>query len=178
MRRRFALLLLLPALAACNSAIEGTQYEGGDANYVLWDEADRSAPVDAVGTTFSGEEIELAELRGQVVLINTWYAACPPCRAEAADLNAIAEDYEGDIVVIGVNTRDNRATAEAFERSFDTPYQSIEGKNGSFIAGLEGAVPLQAVPTTLILDAEGRPAARFIGQIDPQIVRGMIDDTL
>lgn len=178
MRRRSALLLLLPLLAACTSAIEGTQYDGGDANYVIWSEDERSEPVDASGVTFDGEEIDLADLRGEVIVINTWYAACPPCRAESADLNAIAEDYADEITVIGVNTRDNRATAEAFERSFGTPYESIEGRDGAFIAGLEGAVPLQAVPTTLVLDAEGRPAARYIGQIDPQIVRGMIDDTL
>ena len=178
MRRRAALLLVLPFLAGCNDAIEGTQYDSGSANYVLWEESARSAPVEASGVTYSGETVDLEDLRGEVVLINTWYAACPPCRAEATDLNAIAEDYEDEITVIGVNTRDNSATAEAFERSFGTPYESIEGRNGSFIADLEGAVPLQAVPTTLILDADGRPAARYIGQIDPQIVRGMIDDTL
>ena len=176
--RKLAMLLLLPLLAACNSAIQGTEYSGGDANYVLWPASERAEPVEATGTTFDGDEINLADLRGEVIVINTWYAACPPCRAEAADLNAIAEDYADEITVIGVNTRDNRAAAEAFERSFETPYESIEGRNGAFIADLEGAVPLQAVPTTLILDAEGRPAARYIGQIDPQIVRGMIDDTL
>lgn len=178
MRKRAALLLLVPFLAGCNDAIEGTQYEGGDANYVIWEEPERSAPVEASGETFDGETIDVTDLQGEVVVINTWYAACPPCRAEAADLNAIAEDYSGEITVIGVNTRDTKATADAFERSFGTPYESIEGRNGSFIADLEGAVPLQAVPTTLILDVEGRPAARYIGQIDPQIVRGMIDDEL
>ncbi|WP_182355177.1 redoxin family protein [Flaviflexus huanghaiensis] len=176
--RRLVWLLLLPLLAGCNSAIEGTEYTGRDANYVMWPEAERGEPVEASGVTFDGDEVNLADLRGNVVVINTWYAACPPCRAEAADLNAIAEDYAGDVTVIGVNTRDNKAAAEAFERSFGTPYESIEGRNGEFISGLEGAVPLQAVPTTLILDTEGRPAARYLGQIDPQIVRGMIDDSL
>lgn len=178
MRRRAALLSLPLLLAGCNDAIEGTQYEGGGANYVMWDESERSAPVEASGLAFNGDTIDLEDFRGDVVVINTWYAACPPCRAEAEDLNSIAEDYADEITVIGVNTRDNQATAEAFERSFGTPYESVEGRNGSFIADLEGAVPLQAVPTTLILDAEGRPAARYIGQIDPQIVRGMIDDAL
>lgn len=144
----------------------------------MWDESERQDPVSASGTTFEGDDINLEDLRGDVVIINTWYAACPPCRAEAADLNAIAEDYAGDVTVIGVNVRDNAATAQAFERSFETPYESIDGTDGSFIADLEGTVPLQAVPTTLILDAEGRPAARYIGQINPEIVRGMIDDTL
>lgn len=172
-------MLLLPLLAACSSTLDaGAEYEGGDANYVMWNESERTDPVTASGTTFDGTELSLEDLRGEVVVINTWYAACPPCRAEAADLNAIAEDYEGQVTVLGVNVRDNAATAQAFERSFETPYESIDGSDGNFIADLEGTVPLQAVPTTLIIDAEGRPAARFIGQINPEIVRGMIDDTL
>ena len=178
MRRAGFTFLALLFLAGCNDAIEGAGYDDGGTNYTLWSQSERSAPVEASGLTFSGDTIDLDDLRGRVVVINTWYAACPPCRAEAADLNAIAEDYADDVTVVGVNTRDNASTAEAFERSFGTVYESIEGKNGSFIADLEGAVPLQAVPTTLVLDRQGRPAARYIGQIDPQIVRGMIDDAL
>lgn len=178
-KARILPFLLLPVLTACSGTLDaGQQYEGGDANWVIWEEAERADAVSASGTTFEGEEISLEDLRGEVVVISTWYAACPPCRAEAEDLNAIAEDYADDVTVLGVNVRDNAATAQAFERSFGTPYESIDGSDGQFVADLEGTVPLQAVPTTLILDAEGRPAARYIGQIEPDIVRGMIDDAL
>lgn len=175
--RKALLVLAALALAGCNSAVEGTQYEGAEGAYTTWSESDRSAPASASGTTFDGQEISLEDYRGEVVLINTWYASCPPCRAEAADLVSIAEDYP-ELVMIGVNTRDEAGAAEAFDRTFSIPYPSIRGVDGKFIAGLEGTIPLQAVPTTLILDREGRPAARYLGAINPEIVRGLIDDVM
>lgn len=177
MRRLLALAVLLVVSACSNPAIEGNDvsYDGSDGAYTVWEADTRQAPVDATGTTFDGESFSVADQKGKLVLINTWYASCPPCRAEAPDLVAIAEDYP-DLVMIGVNTRDDQAAADSFDRTFEIPYPSIDGADGSFIAGLEGSVPLQAVPTTLILDEEGRPAARYIGRIDPDILRGILDD--
>lgn len=176
MKKLVALFACL-ALSACTGGVVGTteSYEGADGAFTIWNEGERLDAVNASGTTFDGQEISLEDYRGKVVLINTWYASCPPCRAEAEDLAAIAADYP-DVVMIGVNTRDAAGAAEAFDRTFKIPYASVEGKDGRFISGLEGTVPLQAVPTTLILDPDGRPAARYLGQIDPTIVRGFLDD--
>lgn len=176
MRKAVSVVAAVSVLAACStSAIDNVEYEAASGAYTVWQEGAREEPVEATGTTFDGVKVDLADYRGQVVLINTWYAACPPCRAEATDLAAIHEDYP-DVVMLGVNTRDAESVAASFERSFEIDYPSIEGRDGKFIAGLEGSVPLQAVPTTLILDVEGRPAARYIGRIDPDILRGILDD--
>jgi peroxiredoxin len=135
--------------------------------------------VDLVGMTYSAEEIDVADWRGDVVVVNFWYAACPPCRAEAPDLRAIYQDYSGvGVRMLGVNPRDDTGTAQAFERTFEVPYPSLHDESARGVAAFEGLVPLQAMPTTVVLDREGRPAARILGQIDPTVLRGLIDDTL
>lgn len=169
--------------AACGTSQSETQYAGagyqaGDGSYTLWESEDRTGPVELVGTTFEEEAIDLAQWRGDVVVVNFWYAACPPCRAEAADLVAIHDDYAGSVHMLGINPRDDAGTALAFERTFEVPYPSLHDSQARGVAAMQGVVPLQAMPTTVVLDAEGLIAARFLGQIDPTVVRGVIDDVL
>ncbi len=180
-----ALVLTALALAGCGSSTEtaqdttGAGYQAGDGSWTTWEEGERTGPVELTGTTYEDEEVALADWRGDVVVLNFWYAACPPCRAEAPDLAAIQADYADDGVrLLGVNPRDDAATALAFERSFEVPYPSIHDEAARGVAALQGVVPLQAMPTTVVLDAEGRVAGRVLGQIDPAVVRGMVDDVL
>lgn len=176
------------ALAGCaggagtdtvSGAAEGAGYTAGDGSFSTWAAAERQEPVEASGTTFDGEAIDLAQWRGDVVVLNFWYASCPPCRAEAPDLNAFAEEYSArGVHVLGVNPRDDAGTAQAFERSFGTPYPSLADPDAAVVSAFESVVPLQAMPTTVVLDREGRPAARVLGRIDPAVLRGLVDDVL
>ena len=56
------------------------------------------------------------------------------------------------------------------------PYPSIADTDGAAIAGLQGIVPLQAVPTTVVLDREGKVAARILGLADPSTLAALIDE--
>ncbi|WP_345045315.1 TlpA disulfide reductase family protein [Georgenia daeguensis] len=151
----------------------------GDGTFATWAPDERAAPISLVGTTYTGEKLDLADWRGDVVVVNFWYAACPPCRAEAPDLRAIYEDYSPDgVKMLGVNPRDDAGTAQAFERTFEVPYPSLHDADARGVAAFEGLVPLQAMPTTVVLDRQGRVSARILGQIDPTILRGLIDDAL
>jgi peroxiredoxin len=175
-------------LAACTAAPEsdGRTETGAEAGYVsgdgstrTWAPADRGEPVELGGTDFTGAPVAVADWRGDVVVLNTWYAACPPCRAEAPDLVALATDYADDGVrLLGINGTDDAGAAQAFERTFEVPYPSIADTDGSAIAALQGAVPLQAVPTTVVLDREGRVGARVLGLADGSTLRAMVDDLL
>jgi len=80
--------------------------------------------------------------------------------------------------LLGVNPRDDAATAQAFERTFGVPYPSLWDRDARGVAAMQGLVPLQAMPTTVVLDREGRVAARILGQADPTILRGLIDDVV
>ncbi|MBE1878624.1 TlpA family protein disulfide reductase [Myceligenerans pegani] len=173
-------------LAACTAAadsgagdVAGQGYVSGDGSVQSWDVGDRRGPVEITGDDFTGEERSTADWAGDVVVLNTWYAGCPPCRAEAPDLTDLANAYEDDGVhFLGINTEDDAATAQAFERTFDTPYPSLEDRDGRVIADLSGVVPLQAVPTTVVLDGEGMVAARVIGQVERSTLETLVDDVL
>ena len=139
-------------------------------------EDDRSDPVDFEGALFDGTEVTGEQLRGKPVLLNFWYAGCAPCRKEAPDLVELAQDFEDRVAFYGVNVRDEQATAEAFERTFEIPYPSFEDRDGGVLLDLSKHVPPQAVPTTLVLDSQGRVAARILGIADPSILRTVLDD--
>jgi len=176
--RAAAVLALALSLAGCvaGSGTVDTGYVSGDGTVTTWDVGERGDPVELSGTTFDGGSVDVEDYRGQVVLINTWYAACPPCRAEAPDLAAL--DARDDIQVIGVNGRDDAGTALAFDRTFGLVYPSIDDADGRAIAALQGLVALNAVPTTLVLDPEGRVAARIIGRAEPSTLAALVDEAM
>jgi peroxiredoxin len=181
------LALALVALAGCTPTVTGgwdddgdkTGFVSGDRSVTTWDVGDRTGPVEIDGTDFAGDPVDTADWAGDVVVLNTWYAGCPPCRAEAPDLAGIAADYADDGVhVLGINSTDDAGAAQAFERTFDLPYPSVHDADGAAVAALQGVVPVQAVPTTVVLDREGNVAARVLGVIDATTVRALLDDLL
>jgi len=152
-------------------------YVSGDGTVKTWAAGDRGKPVELAGTDFGGGSVDVAAQRGDVVLVNTWYAACPPCRAEAPDLVRLANDYAAKgLTVIGLNGTDDAGAARAFERTFHVPYPSIDDRDGRAVAALQGVVPVQAVPTTVLLDRDGRVAARILGRADASTLRSLVDD--
>lgn len=159
--------------------------EGGNKGYVAGDGSvseyapgERGEPVEFEAKMFDGSTVSAEDLRGETTVLNFWYAGCAPCRAEAPDLVSLAEDYEGDAQFMGVNLRDQQATSEAFERTFEIPYPSASDLNGEVLLALSDYVPPQAVPTTLVLDSEGRVAARVLGKADHSTLNALIKDTV
>ncbi len=175
------------ALAGCTPTVTGgwdedgaeTGYVSSDRSVTTWDAGNRTGPVEISGTDFAGSPVATTDWLGDVVVLNTWYAACPPCRAEAPDLVALAEDYaDAGVHVLGVNSTDDAGAAQAFERTFSLPYPSIHDADGAAVAALSGIVPIQAVPTTVVLDREGKVAARVLGVVDATTLRAIVDDLL
>nr|HPG76608.1 TlpA disulfide reductase family protein [Rhodoglobus sp.] len=108
--------------------------------------------------------------------VNFWYAACGPCRAEAPDLKALSEQYT-DVPFLGVNVSDSPDVADTFTTKNGLGYPSIIDANTATVQlAFAGAVAPNAVPTTLVVDREGRVAARISGLIrDKSILAAMID---
>ncbi|MFE6969029.1 TlpA family protein disulfide reductase [Isoptericola sp. NPDC057653] len=178
-------VLGLGLLAACGAQdsgagdVVGQGFVSGDGSVKQWDAGDRGDVVTVQGTTFEGDDVSTADWLGDVVVVNTWYAGCAPCRAEAPDLVALANDREADGVrVLGINTEDEAGAATSFQRTFDVPYPSVADSTGKVVAKLSGVVPLQAVPSTVVLDAEGRVAARVIGQAEASTLDAIVDEVL
>lgn len=173
-RRRGALvasvLLAVTALAGC-TASDGIAEQGdggyisGDGSIVTIPAADREPAPEWSGPTQDGGSVGSADLDG-VTVLNFWYASCPPCRAEAGDLEELAQRFDGEVPFLGVNVRDRAETAQAFMDEFGVTYPTvIDVETRDVVSAFAGQVPPTAVPTTLVLDAEGRVAVRIAGRI-------------
>lgn len=192
-----ALWVVLPLAAAlgvsgCSGAGEGLaeQYQqSGDKGYVSGDGSSTSFPVSKrldpvpfTGVTEFGDDFDSSELLGSVTVVNFWYAGCAPCRAEAPDLVEIYDEYSPQgVKFLGVNTRDQSAQAVQFAEQFGIDYPSVMDNEGGREAqrAFAGQVPLNAVPTTLVLDAEGRVAHRVVGQLAAASqLRTLVKETL
>lgn len=178
---------LVALLAACGSETNDAlaQQAGSDQGYVSGTGvitqvpvADRGEPLDLTFTTLDGTEHSLAEWRPKLVVVNLWYAACPPCRKEAPALEAVAADFADEVVFLGVNVRDQEAAAQGFLDTFDVTYPNMLDTDGSMVSLLSSILPPQATPSTVVLDGEGRAAARVVGSVEESTLRGLVEDVL
>lgn len=159
----------------------GQNYISGDGAYAFIEPGSRGNPVEFSGDLDMGGEFDSATVLGSPMLVNFWYAGCPPCRLEAPDLEELNEQYSSQgVEFIGVNIYDQRATSLTFAEEFLVTYPSIlDAGSGLARLSFAGQITPNAVPTTLILDAEHRVAARVSGLItDMPLLRRMIDDVL
>jgi len=170
-------------LSACSENDELADQAGSDQGYVSGSGVvsqvaveDRGEPLELEFETLDGTSMSLAELRPTPVVINLWYAACPPCRKEAPDLKSVAEGFGDKVQFIGVNVRDQEAAANAFISNYQVPYANMLDTDGDMVALLSGVLPPQATPSTVVLDAEGRAAARVVGEVDASTLKGLIED--
>jgi thiol-disulfide isomerase/thioredoxin len=142
----------------------------------------RKAPVEFSGTTESGAPFDSKSELGKVVVVNFWYVLCPPCRVEASDLAAVAAEYaKKGVVVIGINTRDDASSITAYDEQFGVKYPSIvDAASGAAQLAFSGAYRPNATPTTIILDREGRIAARIEATVHGQLsnLTSLIDSAL
>jgi len=155
-------------------------YIGGDGTVVEIPEENRAEPVSFTSVTDLGEPLDSADYDGDVMVVNFWYAACPPCRTEAPDLEALHQQYQDQgVSFIGVNVRDQAGTAVAFAKRFGVTYPSvIDSNDGAVQLAFAGQVAPNAVPTTIVVDREGRVAARITGAADKSILNALITSVL
>ena len=131
--------------------------------------------------TTDGSTISSDDYVGSVLVVNFWFAACPPCRYEAPDLAEISEKYAADgVQFLGINVYDEREVANSFEREFAIQYPSIlDVSTGELRLAFSGQLPPNGVPTTIIVDRSGRVAARLSGAIlDRAVFEEMIESVL
>lgn len=184
-------------LAACTTSdpladaasVPNSNYVAGDGSVAEYAAAERVRVSEFEATLQDGTVVTAADLEGQVTVLNFWYAACAPCRVEAPDLQALHEEFGGtdaaaqefgggEVQFLGVNLRDQQATSSAFERSFGITYPSALDTDGAIAMGLSEFVPPQAVPTTVVIDKDGRVSARVLGIAEKSTLRALISTAL
>ncbi|MFS0735243.1 TlpA disulfide reductase family protein [Microbacterium sp. 1P10UB] len=183
-------LALAVGLAACSNDPLADQYRAGDnKGFIAADgfqtkeivPAEREAPVEFTGTTERGDAVSSDQYRGGVLVVNFWYAACGPCRAEADFLETAYTSFAGqDVAFLGINTSDSAATAGAFADKYGVTYPSaLAAEDGALKLAFAQRTPINATPTTLVLDKQGRVAARIIGQLsESSILETIVRDVL
>jgi thiol-disulfide isomerase/thioredoxin len=99
---------------------------------------------------------------GRVVVLNIWGSWCGPCRAEASDLQFVAQQTADDgVSVLGVDVRDDRAAAADFVRDRAITYDSVFDPPARTLVALTG-YPRNTVPSTIVLDRQHRVAAVYL----------------
>jgi thiol-disulfide isomerase/thioredoxin len=125
----------------------------------------------------SNRTISSQDYRGKVVVINVWGSWCPPCRKEAPDLQAASVETKETAQFIGITSKDyDPAPAEAFVRSFQITYPSIYDPTGKVLLAFAGELPPSAIPSTMIIDRQGRLAVRVLSEVSKITLVDMIND--
>jgi len=126
-------------------------------------------------TLLDGSSLALADLSGQVVVVNFWATWCSPCEDELPDLQAIWEEYREDgVVVVGIAFQEEAATIREAASRFGVTYP-LGLDVGDRISELYG---ITAVPETFVLDQEGRVIYVHIGPVTAQELRAELDSLL
>ncbi|MFE5298329.1 TlpA family protein disulfide reductase [Streptomyces sp. NPDC056632] len=175
------------ALTACSSDSKGRSGGGGDTNFVTNTggvstvaKGERQAPKKIAGETLEGERLDVADLKGKVVVLNVWGSWCAPCRAEAPHFAKVSKEYKAKgVEFVGINTRDNDGKDKplSFESEFGIDYPSLYDPVGKIILNgfPKGSLIPQAIPSTIVLDKDGKIAARSLMALDEAKLKSVID---
>ena len=123
----------------------------------------------------SGHPVHLIDYRGEVVLLNFWASWCGPCREEMPQFSKWQYSYgTRGLQVIGVAMDDNAGSARKFLKQYPVSYPIVMGdaKLGESFGGILG------LPTSYLIDAEGRLVARYRGESDLKKMEAQIQTLL
>ncbi len=181
--RLVAMAVLLTILTACS----GGSPSGDELGYIEGEGvveqvavADRVEMPHLEGGTLDGGEFDSDDHAGKVLVVNVWGSWCTPCREEAPGLRRVWEETrDRGVQFVGINVRDNDAAARAFEREYGITYPSIRTADSAAAMLAFGSIlPRNAIPSTVVVDHEGRVAARVVGKTTHVTLRDLVTDVL
>lgn len=112
-------------------------------------------------TDLTGKPVSTAAFKGKVVIVNWWATWCPPCRAEIPDLMALQEKYRDKLQIIGIADDESVDEVRKFVSEHRINYPIVMSNEQ-----LTKLFPnIQALPTSFIIDTEGRLAQRHVGML-------------
>lgn len=116
-------------------------------------------------TDLQDKPVTLTEYRGKVVFLNFWATWCGPCRAEVPDLIALQKQFEDRLQIIGLDVDDDESDVKQFVKEMGIDYPVVMASDEVRMA--YGGIP--ALPTSFVLDPEGRIVQKHTGYSDPAL---------
>lgn len=166
--RAVSMVIVVLAVSGCgNTASRGgtsATAESATIGVTYLSPNDRGQPIRLDGTTLTGAPWTSSTYAHQVLVVNIWASWCYPCGVEEPALVASAKRFAlSGVQFVGIDEADTEGLA--FTRFFAVPYPSLSDPTGEILRSVRGLVPPSAVPTTLVLDRDGRMAGRIIGSV-------------
>ena len=177
MKRTLVAVLILGAVLGLSGCSTGgiskdneNAFVSGSGSAIVLKPADRK-PAPAISSpTLDGSAWNLS--KNSVSVINVWASWCAPCRAEASVLEDFAQKNP-TINFVGILTRDNNSAARDFVSRFKLSYPIAT--DDSVLTKFRGSLIPDAIPTTIVIDAQGRVAARISGEVTVAILQKVLE---
>lgn len=183
-RRLVVAVMAATLLSACAPAKTGNDpnelgFVSADGSAVLRDVSERSA---APELKFDGinpnSPWSLSDVRGKVVLLNVWGPWCAPCRKEFPELQVLSDALGADgLEVVGVATRTTATSVTAFTTAQKISFRQVADFDSLVISSISG-VPSSTVPSSILIDRQGRVAGWVLGAADPVLLKSMLKSLL
>jgi thiol-disulfide isomerase/thioredoxin len=182
--RSVALLAVL-VLTACSSDLATNSESGGyisaDGSITVVPPDDRESAPNFAGQTLEGDDISLRGMldngAGDLVVVNVWGSWCGPCHAEADDLAEASKRLASqDVRFLGIDIRDQTASALAFQKDYGIGYPSIFDPDSSTLLELPESMMAVSPPTTYVIDSQGRLAARVFAEVTVETLVDLVDE--
>ncbi len=186
-RALLAAAAALVTLAGCTSA-EGRAdvTNGGEFRFVegtpsgeVIPEGERAPAPDFGGTLLGGGDWTSAELAGQIAVLNFWGSWCAPCRVETPEFQEVyAEVRDEGVTFLGLNVKEpDEQFAQAFVDTQGIEFPSLYDPAGETALAFQD-YPATAIPSTIVLDRDGRVAAVYTGAVAQDDLRAVLDRLL
>jgi thiol-disulfide isomerase/thioredoxin len=155
-------LLFLLLITGCKKNVEPKSPEVNSNKPAPGKTESVEAAPNFVLTSTNGKDIKLSDYKGKVVIVDFWATWCAPCRKGIPDLVDIQKEFKNDVVVIGISLdQDTKSDVIPFMKKFDINYPVVYGSNE--VVTDYGSI--NAIPTTFIIDKNGKIADKHIGLV-------------
>jgi peroxiredoxin len=187
MRRTLLALAATVLLAGCSTGSGAVDVNnGGEFRFVAGTPAgkvippdERAAAPEFSGTLLDGTEFSSTELAGDVAVLNFWGSWCAPCRVETPEFQEVyAQVHDQGVQFLGLNVKEtSEQFATAFVDRFGIRFPSIYDPRGEVALAFRG-YPANAIPSTIVLDPDGRVAAVYTGTVSKADLHTVIEQIL
>jgi cytochrome c biogenesis protein CcmG/thiol:disulfide interchange protein DsbE len=168
-----ALISVALLVAACGHPVAQAQAGAAPLGLLVLPEMAGAAGRWPSGRTLNDGQLDLAQLRGRIVVLNAFASWCWPCQQELPSLVAASRSLT-DVAFVGLDVNDSATAARGFLAAEGATYPVIADPQGALLARFTLS-PTRGLPITFLIDQDGRVAGRILGQATVDLVEAAVD---